>query len=534
MRQLIKNGTVYDGSGKAPFSADLLLEDDKILAMEQEIDSPDALVIDASGMAVTPGFVDIHRHCDLAAVYDSSFGQLELAQGLTTVISGNCGLAPVPTVDASRQELYNFIEPCLGVAPSEMKLCGFGDYIRALEGAAPKINVGGLAATGAIKVAAKGFVKTPFTQAEMDTAIGYVKEAMEAGAFGLSMGIMYNPECYSSKDEFVRLVKAAAPYSGVLCCHIRGEGNSLLPSVEEIIDIAGQAGVALNISHFKSTGLVNWNDKIFKAIERVETARSRGQDVTVDFYPYTGGSTTLLTLIPPTALEDDLTATLKKLSTRAGKEQLKTQIYREYEDWDNMVTAIGWERIVISSVTKEANRRLCGKNIKQLAAENGYGEPSDFICDLLAEEEGKVGIIVLSMSQEDVDTVAKLPYSLVISDSLYGKSDSPHPRLYGSFPKIIREYVKERKVLSMEQAVQKMTSMPAQRMNLSKRGVLAAGNYADINIFDPNEFRDRAVYENSKQLATGMRFVFVNGAIAWHDEKMTAESSAKVLIKQNL
>jgi len=529
MRKLITNGIIYDGTGNAPYSANILIENDRIASIGAI--TPDAVddVLDAKGRAVTPGFIDAHRHSDITAMMDSDFGDLELAQGISTTLSGNCGLAPFPSVDESRCQLYDFIEPCLGKANECLKLNGFPDYIAALEKAGPYINIGGMIGTGAVKVAVKGFEKTPFTASEMQRAQNYIIEAMESGAFGISSGIMYTPECYSTCEEFVELLSPAAKYNGLLTCHIRGEGDSLVPSVEEIIDIAKKAGLRLNISHFKSVGCKNWHDKIFQAIEKVENARALGQDVTVDFYRYLGGSTTLMSLIPPSFLKTETERTLSKISTKAGMEQLRVDINRKHGNWDNMVLDIGWERIIINSVAKQGNKQYQGKSINAICKGAGYEDEVAFISDLLVDEQGKVGIIVMSMAQEDVDTVAKLPYSMVISDSLYGAPDCPHPRLYGSFSKVIREYVNQRGVLSIENAIHKMTGMIAERYHIPDRGEIRIGNFADLNIFDPKSIVDHASYSDSKQLSTGMDEVLIGGKIVWENNRRTGCYNANVL-----
>ncbi|MCI7383273.1 MAG: amidohydrolase family protein [Hungatella hathewayi] len=539
MRTLIKNGLVYDGSGDKPFRKDILIRDGVIEAVTENAetagteappaDSGGLEVIDAKGLVVTPGFIDTHRHCDIDALYNPEFGRLEMAQGLTTVIGGNCGLAPIPAPKKYRRAIYDFIEPCLGIAPEEMALERFSDYLEELGKRDLPLHVGSLIATGTLKAAIKGYGKGPFTGPEMEQAKAYIREGLEAGAAGLSMGIMYQPECYSARAEIQELISAAAPFGGPLACHIRGEGDNLVSSVKEVIEVTGAAGVPLNISHFKATGVKNWGSEIYKAIELIDAARAAGQDVTVDFYPYCGGSTTLISLLPPAVMEDSVEMTLKKLGTERGKEELRREIYREHTGWDNMVTAIGWERILLSSVTKEANRKFTGKNFREAASLAGYEEPADFCSDLLAEEQGKVGIIVLSMSQEDVDTVARLPYSMVISDSLYGVSDCPHPRLYGSFPKIIREYVRERGVLTMEEAVKKMTLLPAKRLSLEGRGMIKEGYHADINVFDPEKVRDYAVYENPKQLCRGFRMIMVDGTIAVSDDLLLKRNCGSVI-----
>lgn len=529
MKTLIKNGLLYDGSGTPPYIKDILIEDDKISAVSEGIEASAEEIIDAAGLCVTPGFIDTHRHCDIDALYNPEFGSIELSQGLTTVIGGNCGLAPIPAPETYRKEIFDFIEPCLGIAPKQMKIEKFPEYLKALEEKPLPLQVGSYIGTGTLKAAIKGYGKSPFTKKEMNLAKAYIKEGLAAGAVGLSAGIMYQPECYSSFEEMTELFSAAASYQRPLACHIRGEGNNLLTSVKEIIEIAKIAEVPLNISHFKVTGVKNWGTVIDRAIELVEAARQKGQDITVDFYPYCGGSTTLLSLIPPTLMEENLNKTLAKLETAAGKENFMKEIYKEHSGWDNMVTAIGWERILISSVTKESNRKFSGMNFKEGAALAGYDEPGEFMCELLAQEMGKVGIIVLSMSLEDVDKVAKLPYSMVISDALYGVSDCPHPRLYGAFPKVLREFVRERKVLTMEEAIKKMTLLPADRLSIKDRGMIREGYYADLNLFQEELIRDDAVYEAPKKFSTGFHTVMVNGKTAISRDERSSLNNGRVI-----
>lgn len=530
MRTLIKNGTIYDGSGENPYSKNIVINDGMIQEITNKTDIFVDEVIDATGMVVTPGFIDAHRHCDIAALYDSNFGTVEMAQGLTTVIGGNCGLAPIPTLPRYRQEIFDFIEPCLGIAPSTMKFETFSSYLDALNERKPAVNVGSYIGLGSLKAAIKGYGKSPFTQSEMEQAKDYICEAMEAGAAGLSVGLMYQPECYSSKAEIEALVSAMAPYHKPITCHIRGEGDSLVASVKEVIALGEHAGVPINISHFKATGVKNWGCTVPKAIEVIENAKARGQDVSVDFYPYCGGATTLFSLIPPSFMEESVSATLSKLDTQKGRDDLRQAIYMEHVGWDNMVTSIGWGRIIISTVMKPENRKFGGQTIQAASELAGYEEPADFICRLLLEEQGKVGIIVLSMSQDDIDMVAKLPYSMVISDALYGVSDSPHPRLYGSFPKILREYVRERQVLTMAEAIKKMTYLPAKRYSISGRGMIKQGYHADINIFSENQIMDYATFEHPKQLCTGFHRVIIGGETACIDDKIIKRNCGGAII----
>jgi N-acyl-D-aspartate/D-glutamate deacylase len=516
---LIQGGIVYDGSGAAPQRADVLIAGERIADRAPCLAPtaggfPDTIVIDARGKVVCPGFVDGHRHADVAVFADKDFGTTEVAQGITTTVVGNCGMAPIPrsTDPLRRIEQYRYIEPVIGAVPEGLPFDCYRDYADGLQMAALPINMGFLAGAGAIKTTIKGFAKTPFSAAEQAQATGLVTEALEQGALGLSFGIMYQPECYSRFEELCALALPVGKADRILCTHIRGEGDSLVDSVSEMIDVAAEAGVRLNISHFKATGIHNWRSKIFAALARIEAARSKGQPVTADFYPYDGGSTTVLSLIPPGVQEESIAALVTKLSKAAGKEALRREIYRPQSGWDNMALSIGWDRIVISSVAEAEHKSWCGKTMEQIAGENGYDDPVDLLACLVVTEEGRTGIIVLSMAQEDIDEIARLPWTALISDSLYA-GGNPHPRLNGAFPKFLREYVRERHVLSMEQAIHKMTSMPAERLGIRERGMVKPGFYADLLVFDREAFTDHADYLHPLRQASGIETVILNGSI---------------------
>ncbi len=495
----IKNARICDGTGAQPYPGELLIDGEKIAAVSHSpLGDLDAEVWDAQGQAVTPGFIDAHRHCDLAALYDPGFGQIELAQGITTAVMGNCGLAPAPCAPEHRKELYDFLEPCLGKAPEDSFFPKVSDFMGALEAKPHPLNLGVLAATGAVTTAAKGYGNVPFDTDSRKQAEAYLRDAMEAGALGLSCGIMYTPECYSTTEDFAFMAGIAGEYGGYLTSHIRGEGNTLTESVEEVLEIGRRAGVGVNISHFKVTGLRNHGWGIERAIEALEKARSQGQDATADCYPYTGGSTTILSLVPPTVLEAAGNDVNAFLGTPQGEKLLAGEIEKEFADWDNMVSSIGWGRIVLSST------ELAGQSFAQAAQSLGVSE-SRLFCQLCAENQGKVGVILMSMAQEDVERVLALPYVSLISDALYGSGDKPHPRLYGTFPKFLREYP------DFGEAVKKMTSLPAKRLGLRDRGILAPGMAADVLVFDPAAFTDRATWEDPKQLSQGLTKILVNG-----------------------
>ncbi len=510
----IKNALICDGTGKEPYPGELLLKGEKLEAVSPvSLGEVDAQVIDGAGVVAAPGFIDAHRHCDLAALYDQQFGEIELSQGITTAVMGNCGLAPAPCTPENRKELYSFLEPCLGTAPKDSFFPKVSRFFEALESRSHPINLGVLGATGAITTAAKGFGNIPFDKESRKSAEGYVRDAMEAGALGLSCGIMYTPECWSTLEDFVFLAKLCGEYGGYLTSHIRGEGASLFQSVEEVLEIGRRAQIPVNISHFKVTGLKNHGKGIERAITLLEQARASGQDATADAYPYTGGSTTILSLIPPTVLEEANRPLAEYLSTREGEKVFTREIRKEFPDWDNMVSSIGWERIVISSAANGEYESLAGLDFSAAAGSLNIAE-EELFCRLVSKSGGKAGVIVMSMAQADVDRVLCLPWVSLISDALYGGGESPHPRLYGAFPKFLREYVREKKLLTLGEAIHKMTGLPAARLGLKDRGTLRPGNYGDLLLFDPAKFTDKATWQTPKRLSEGLELVLVNGAPA--------------------
>lgn len=555
-RILIKSGLIVDGTGAEPFYGDILIERGKIKEVSRKINEVSiksvdkltdevciqqikassqieevgsellnqgisAYVIDATGKTITPGFTDIHRHCDYAALR-SDFGAIELAQGITSAVSGSCGLTPFPLRDSMKAQLSNLLTPCLGACVHDELFHNYSDYANHLQQHELPINIGNMIGSCSVRIAVKGFAQTNYTRQEMDEAKSIVSDAMDAGALGVSMGIMYYPEYYSTKEELVDIASVVAKKNGILSCHIRGEGDGLVSSVEEIIEIAKRAEVSLQISHFKSCGKHNWNKGIYEAMERIERERDKGMDIHVDFYPYTGGATTLLSLIPPAFLRNTLQETWEYMKSDAAVKELEEKLNATYDDWDNYILTLGYDRIIITSVSLDKYKRFVGKTLANIIEEGN--DPYRFLCDIMAEEQGMVGIIVMSMSGKDVDAVAKLPYSFVISDSLYIEQGNPHPRLYASFPKILRDYVLERKVLSLPEAVKKMTSMPADKLRLKNRGKIEKDYAADLAIFDLNNVKDNADFVNSNRLSTGMDYVLVGGQIAWRDETLVKKN----------
>lgn len=534
---LITNGVIYDGLGNKPFNGKIYIEDEIIKKVfregEEETEikeiEKEAEIIDAQGKAVTPGFIDIHRHCDIQPFYGTDFGKVMLAQGITTTVAGNCGfsMVPVPEKEEKAEEMFTFAEPVVG--PAYRGIQTYEEYLKALDGLKLPLNFASMLGSGTVKIAVKGFANTAFTEEEMEKATDYIEDALARGAVGVSAGIMYLPECYNSTEDYARMLAPMGKYKVPLCVHIRGEGDSMVDSIKEVIEIGKKVGCPVEISHFKSCGMANWKKEIHRAIALIEGARNEGQDVTCDFYPYEGGSTSLTTMVPPAFVDGDMNLALEKMGTPRGGEEFCKSLEVQYDDWDNFAITLGWDRILISGVNKKSNQKFVGKMVSEAAKEYGFESDGAFVAWLLHDEDGKVAIINMSMCQEDIDTVAKLPYSNVISDSIYAVTDTPHPRMYGAFPKVIREYVEERHVLTLEEAIRKMTSQPAARMGIVRRGQIKEGFYADINIFEPKEVKDKATFEEPVRLATGISKCFVNGKLAWQDEKMCNDNCGKNL-----
>lgn len=532
---IIINGLIYDGMGNAPYMGAVRLEGERIVQVGPDLAPMEGeAVLDACQMAVTPGFVDMHRHCDKSPFEKGekmSYGAVMLRQGITSTVTGNCGISMVP-LSGDRETvrmMRDYYEPVLGDIRNYDSLTDYAAYMRRLRETPLPVNTGAMIGMGAIRIAVKGFSEKPFTKEEIVRCREVVRDAMERGAPGVSIGLMYLPECHETAEELGEILKPVGEYGRIVTAHIRGEGDSLVKSVEEVIRIGRLAGCHVEISHFKACGVHNWNREIHLAIAAMEEARRRGQQVDCDFYPYDCGSTTLMSMIPPDFTGGNFAEAIDRLRTPAGREQLRKSLAKCYPDWDNYAVSLGWDKVVIAAVGCEENRGMIGKNIPEITQEYGYRDEVETVAHILTSENGNAAIIIRSMDQRDVDTVAALPDSCVISDAIYAQTDHPHPRMYGAFPHFWREYVCERRILKPETAIQKMTFLPARRMGISMRGALKSGYYADINIFSPEKFCDRADYADSMLPAEGLEYCILNGQVVVRADRVLREDCGKVI-----
>lgn len=506
---VLKNGKIVDGTGNPWYRGDVGVKDGIIVSVGS-IDQEAHKVIDVGHQIISPGFIDGHCHSDLM-ILDHPNSDIKLQQGVTTEVVGNCGLAPAPLVPSKADLLKTYIQPVVGNTSWEWPWETVGQYMDHVAKSSISEHIATYVAHGALRIAVMGFENRPATSAEIARMKELLEEGLRAGAIGLSIGLLYAPGSYTSREELAELCSVLPKYNGLLSTHIRGEGNNLLPSVAEVIWIAEKTGISLHISHLKAAGKINWG-KVMDALELVEAARSRGMDVTVDVYPYNAGSTTLTTVLPPWVLEGGIEATLEAFRNPGLRARIKEELGHEQTEWDNLVCSTGWNSIIVSSVNSDKNKHLEGKHIQEIA-EMRSQHPVDCMMDLLLEEDGQIAIVYFHMSDDDVKQVISYEKSLIASDSLNCEIGKPHPRTYGTFPRVFAKFVRDDKILSLEQAVRKLTSFPVQRFKLGKRGLLVPGYAADITVFDMETIQDTASFADPRQFPTGISHVVVGGQL---------------------
>ncbi len=524
---ILKNGMVIDGSGSPAFAADVGVQDGKITAVGHLCGATAARVLDASGKTVTPGFLDMHRHAD-AALFRDGFGEAELLQGLTTVCNGNCGLSAAPVFGQYARATASYLAPItgdLGDTPIE----SLAAYQAALKQRPLPIHAAMLAGAGTIRAAVAGFAKTELDAQDERAIHRLLERTLGEGALGVSLGLGYAPECFY---DTAGLLRALAPLKGthvMLSVHMRAEAMLLMPSIEEMLFVAQTLGVPLQISHLKAIGKQNWDWLAETALKRLERAREDGIDVCCDAYPYTAGSTQLLQIMPPEFLQGGTAAIAARLSEPAMKKAL-CERFRTGDDFDNYARLIGWENITLSSVHCAEDERYVGRSIADCCAGQ---EPGMFVADLLARESCAVSMIDFITKESDICRILKHPLCYVISDATYPTEGNPHPRVYGTFVRILERLVKEQQVLTLEEAIHKMTMQPADRYGLQRKGRIALGADADLLVFDPNAVQERCTYDAPRQCCTGIETVLVGGVLAVEHGVRTTACGGTVLEQAN-
>ena len=525
---LFRGGSVVDGTGAPPRRADVAVAGDRIAAIGPDLRGEAARVIDVTGKTVTPGFIDAHSHSDLF-YFGVPSAESKVRQGVTTEVVGMCSFSQAP-LRAGQEDLIQGWAGGIG-ASLDLRWEGFGPYLDALRTVRPSVNVVHMVGHGALRIAAMGFENRPAGADDLKAMERLLGEAMDAGAFGFSTGLVYAPSAYSETPELVALARAMARRNGLYFSHIRGESSMLLDSIREAIRIGEEGGVGVQISHVKASGRENW-DKIDAALRMIEDAKARGVDVLGDVYPYNAGSTKLDNLMPSWAHEGGLPKLLERLGDRATRRKIVEQCLIDGERWGTVSQGgIGFDQIFIASSRR---RELEGLNLAQIARQGGR-PPAETLMDLLLEEKCTLGMVSFSQSLDVVGKVLAHPSLMIGSDSIplfAGEGDKPgkpHPRTYGTFPRVLGEYARDRKVFTLETAVHKMTGMPAARLRIADRGVVREGAFADLAVIDPATVKDESTYADPHRYPTGIPYVVVNGAIAVDAGRFAAPGTGRVL-----
>ncbi len=514
-RTLITGGRVIDGSGNPWFYGDVLLQGDRVEAVLSRGQSTgvDANRVDASGMVVSPGFIDIQSHSIIPLMIDGRCLS-KIVQGVTTEIMGE-GWTPAPfggRIDFPVPRGFGSHD--LGEWEEKARdWSRFGDWLDAMVERGVSPNVGSFLGGGSLRRYAKGMDMGPADADERAVMTRVMTESMEDGAFGVSFALIYPPDAYMETDEIVHVCKAVAEHHGVYITHMRSEAETLIEALDETIEIARQSGVSVEIYHLKAAGSKNW-PKMPEVIKRIDAARAEGLDITSDMYPYPASGTGLSSCLPPWAEEGG--KLYEKLADPDERARIRAAVVDPSGDWEAMLDETGPEGVMPVGLNLPEHQQYVGKRLTEIA-EMRQQEPVDAILDLLAAEKQRIGTIYFGMSEENIELQLRQPWIKISTDAggldpEWAVANGPtHPRAYGTYTRVLGHYVRERKVIPLEDAIRKMTSSVADRLGLRDRGLLRPGAYADVIIFDPDTVRDNATFADPHQLSTGVRDVWVNG-----------------------
>ena len=517
MRILIEHAKVVDGTGNPSYTGDVAVEHGMIIDASSYQKEEYDRVIDGGGLCLTPGFIDTHSHSDVQILLDP-YVRPKIRQGITTELLGQDGISTAPL---PKEHIQVWRKNLAGLdGDSDELTWDWRDtegYLKELEKKGSATNVMYLVPHGNVRMEAIGLADREPTEEELETMCRILDRELRAGAVGFSSGLIYIPCAYSQKKELIELCKVAASYKRPFVVHQRSEADVILESMEEIIDIGRQSGVHIHFSHFKVCGMRNLHFRNQMA-ELLEKAEQEGIEVSFDQYPYTAGSTTMTALLPPWAQAggaDDLVARLKDEKER---KTIAEDIKNGLPQWDDFIDFAGPEHIRITSVHTDKNQEVIGKTLKEIAGMRNT-TIYDVVFDLLIDENLGVSICTDFGTDEDIKYFMKRPEQNVCTDGLFGAK--PHPRVYGSFARILDRFVREEKVLTLEEAVYKMSGKPASVFGLKDRGVIAEGKRADLLIFDEKEIRDHATYLDPIRYPTGFYYILVNGEFVYHDGEDT-------------
>ena len=524
-RIIIRNGTIVDGTGPPAFTADVLIEGECIADVAPQ-GLPPAMdadeTMDATGCLVTPGFVDVHGHSDFPIVADGA-GRSKITQGITTEIFGNCGMSAFPLRGAARVEAlaaHAWLSLHLAWSTAD-------EYFDLLDRRRPAFNVASFLGHGTLRGSVMGMEDRPPRQEELQAMEREVEEAVEAGALGLATGLIYAPGMFAETDEIVALQRAATRKGGIYASHVRGEGDRLLDAAAEFFDVVRATGCQGQYSHLKASGRRNWG-KVQKIMDMIEQHNAAGGYVRFDKYPYIASSTELASMLPRWVRDGGRDAATDRLKNPETRRRAAAEVREDLAGFTD------WADIVIVDPACDRFHPWTGRTLAELAQGESMA-PEDAFIELLAASRLAAYIVNFSMSQDDTDAALLHPHCMVCSDGealategplAYG---CPHPRAFGSFGKYVRDYVRERPLLTIEEAVRKATSLPCETFGFNRRGCVQAGYFADVLVLDAGRFADHSRFEDPHHYCTGLNTVIVNGTVTVRNDQLTGQRAGRVL-----
>jgi N-acyl-D-amino-acid deacylase len=525
---IIKDGTVYDGTGGEPKQADVAIRGDRIAGIGDFRTANAKTVIDAKGLAVAPGFINMLSWSTISLIQDGR-SQSEIRQGVTTEIMGE-GESMGPVNDRVREHMIRQQRDI----KYDIKWNTLAEYLQYLEKRGVSCNVASFIGATTIREYVIGFEDKQPTPEQLDQMRELVRKEMEAGALGIGTSLIYPPAFYAKTEELIELCKVAAKYKGKYISHMRSEGNRLLEAVDELIRISREAGIPAEVYHIKAAGKQNWS-KIDDLLSRIEAAQKEGLKITADMYAYTAAGTGLDACLPPWTEDGGYSALFQRLRDSATREKIAAEVSKDSDEWENLYVGVGSpDRILLFGFKSEKLKPLTGKSLAEVAKMRGK-DPITTIMDLLSEDQSRIESIYFLMSEENVKKELAKPWISFGSDEasqapegVFLKSN-PHPRAYGNFARVLGKYVRDEKVIPMKEAVRRLSGLPATNLGLDHRGFLKEGMFADVVVFDPATIADHATFEKPHQYAVGMTHVFVNGVQVLKDGEHTGAKPGRAL-----
>ncbi|HWN64913.1 MAG TPA: D-aminoacylase, partial [Candidatus Binatus sp.] len=525
---IIKGGTLYDGTGAEPKHVDLAIRGDRIAGVGDFKTAKAKTVIDAEGLAVAPGFINMLSWSNESLIQDGR-SQSEIRQGVTTEIMGE-GESMGPVNERVREHMLRQQSDI----KYEIKWNTLTEYLRYLETRGVSCNVASFIGATTIRENVIGFEDKPPTPEQLDQMRELVRKEMEAGALGIGTSLIYPPAFYARTEELIELCKVAAKYQGKYISHMRSEGNQLLEALDELIRISREAGIPAEVYHIKAAGQQNWG-KLDNLLSRIETAQKDGLKIRADMYTYTAAGTGLDASLPPWTEDGGYPELFKRLRDPATREKIKAEVSKDSDAWENLYIAAGSpDKILLVGFKSEELKPLTGKSLAEVANMRGK-DPIDTLMDLIAEDESRVGTIYFLMSEENVKKELAKPWISFGSDEssqapegVFLKSN-PHPRAYGNFARVLGKYVHDEKVIPLAEAIRRLSALPATNLGLDHRGFIKEGMFADVVVFDPGTISDRATFEKPHQYAVGVKHVFVNGVQVIKDGEHTGAKPGRAV-----